>query len=126
MAAIEVGMLDKKDSSGDVEYNYQVQVTRYIANIGLQKSCNNPNEWIVDSASNAFLAPFLDCIQNYSESDLQGEVKGIRGKFVAAQGIGSATLTNSSGNQYTLGDALFVPQAANLVAPQTQASRFGL
>jgi hypothetical protein len=52
--------------------------------------------------------------------------KGIGGKLVAAQGIGTTTLTDSSGNQYTLGDALYVPQAANLVAPQTQASRFGL
>lgn len=74
-------------------------------------SLPDPHQWTVNSVANANLTLFKHRLHNYREFGTPGNVKGLGGKIVSAQGIGSVTLTGSNEMKYTVKDVLYVPQS---------------
>ena len=81
-------------------------VTRFIAN---SSELTTPsNNWIVDSAANAYITPYKSDLRFFVER-LIGEVKGFGGKTQMALGTDSVTLTDATGSRITLKDVCYVP-----------------
>src|SRR5271155_2315978 len=75
---------------------------------GRWHGCVRDNDWIVNSAANAYITPFKSDLRLFVEQKI-GEVKGFGGKLETAHGKGSITLTDSVGRRITLDDVYYVP-----------------
>ena len=94
--------------------NFTVNVTRLIANSTELVTNSSSNDWIVDSAANAYVTPFRSDFDSF-EAGHFGEVKGFAGKREIAQGKGSVTLTDCAGNRLTLHEVAFVPDCEDRI-----------
>ena len=120
------------NNNGDTDYrpspNFQVNVTRFIANNASISPHDDAdtNQWIVDSASNANLTPFRFLLHNYKPYSQPAKVQGIGGKFASAIGSGSVTLMDHSGNKYTIKNVLYVPDHDSSLLSMMQLRNQGL
>ena len=86
----------------------------------------NPNDWIIDSACNAFLTPIKDRITQYQELAKPEEVIGLGGKRCNAVGKGNLTLEDQQGKKFTLKNVLYVPDAESSLISFILAREHGL
>ncbi|HMD14076.1 MAG TPA: hypothetical protein VKI62_05585, partial [Bacteroidota bacterium] len=98
-------------------YSPHAKVTRFIANISeiQPHSAQNPFNWVVNSAANAYVTSFKNHLQNYTEFLETLEVKGFGGRPETAYGPGSITLTDATGKKITLVDVVYVPDAQDQI-----------
>ena len=100
------------DKDGDQEYQEFASVMCYIPiinHVSLDKQ--DDTEWIINSAFNANLTSYWNRLKHYQKFNNNGIIKGLGGKQVAAQGIGSVTLTNNQDNKYIIKDVLYISES---------------
>ena len=123
------GQQNQQNDNRMVPYNWRnnsnphvTRVTYFAASLNTWDS----NRWGIDSCSNANVHPSLERIENYVEFAKEEMVTGIGGKSVPAKGVGSVTLVDEYGRQFTLGNVLFVPDAEGPIMSMMQVRRQGL
>jgi hypothetical protein len=74
---------------------------------------SNSQTWIVDSASNANLTPYLERLDEYVKFDHPQVIKGIGGMTVDALGSGYIIITDWNDREVTINDVFYVPKATD-------------
>jgi hypothetical protein len=72
---------------------------------------SNSLTWIVDSASNTNLTPYLKRLDEYTLFKHPQVIQGIGGMTVDALGSGSINITDWNEREVTIDDVFYVPEA---------------
>jgi len=94
--------------------NHIINVTRLINVNSTEISHSNNNDWLVDSAANAYCTPYKSDLRSYVETEV-GKVKGFGGTLTTAVGKGSMTLIDPRGYRLTLHDVCYCPQSQDRI-----------
>jgi hypothetical protein len=94
---------------------FSAKATRLIVNSTEIEHTSDPQAWIIDSAANAYITPYKECLHNYREFPNRVQVKGFAGKAEIARGTGSIILTDKAGNRVNLKDVVYVPESPDQI-----------
>ena len=114
---------EQREEPDNTPIQWNTHVT--IASCNLASSAADPYEWMIDSASNAYLTPYKERFDKLIEFDDIGTVKGLGGKRVSAYGSGSVILTDHSGVKHTIKDVLYVPESEGSILSLMKLKRIG-
>ena len=86
--------------------NFIITIIRFIANLSEIIIASN-NNWIIDSAVNAYIIFFKNDLRLFIEQDID-QIKEFDGKLEIAQDKDSITLTDSVDNRIILNDIYYI------------------
>ena len=101
----------QNDESGSTSFQWRANVTTHSTTVSNPPS--NALTWIVDSASNANLTPYLERIDEYVKFEHPQVIKGIGGMTIDALGSGSIIITDWNNREVTIDDVFYVPKATD-------------
>jgi hypothetical protein len=95
-------------------YPRSAQVVGLVVN-STEMQTPDPYNWVVDSAANCYITPYVDTLRNYVEFLKPEIVRGFKGRMEEAIGKGSVTLFDSAGNRLTLDDVVYVQDTSDQI-----------